>query len=347
MRWPAAYRMVLPEGTCYIRPQDFGPLLAKCKFGGQAWQHKKQWTTYRPNNRVSFKSLRVLQPESEEDFWHIIRSCRAAGVKPPTSFADIFLALYFPPFPRASSIAPFSGMNFGGWQECFWRGTWWGKAYHYDIRKAYRWAACLGLPDMRTAYPTKDWREPWAVYLVNHQEDRRPYCQRGQTARIITSEERDVFKLLAPEIVSGVGFRRRVDLAPVFGKIDQQFPYCRDRISRSFWGAWNALQGPEVWTWKSGERKRLLRNPMYNPVWSYFITSRIKMRLAHYLPVSLHCFVDSLLTKEPLPVGEEVGDFRLIEDYRSVWIRAPGNWGSRDHAVKHSGLTREERKGIL
>jgi hypothetical protein len=337
--------MTLPEGTSYLAPQDFQRVLAKCKYAGQAWKHKHQWTTYRPSNKVAYKNLRVLQPKNQEDFWNIMRTCREAGIKPPTSFADVFLANYFPPFPRASTIAPFYGMTFGGWQEVFWRGTYWGRVYQYDLNKAYRWAACLGLPDMRTSYPTRDWRDPWAIYLVGGKEDERPYCLRGQTGQVITSEERDRFQIMAPDIIQGIGFRKRVDLAPVFSAIDEKFPFCRDRIGRSFWGAWNTNRGPEVWTWKSGERHREMRNPMYNPVWAYFITSRVKMRLAQYRDVALHCFVDSLLTKDALPVGGLPGDFRLIQDFQTVFIRAPGVWGSRDRLVKHCGLTLDDTKG--
>ena len=339
MGWPAWYLQHDQPGTCYIEPRHFPDLVREFAGAGQAWKFRRQWTTYRPNRKIAFKNVRNLMPKSAEDFSNIMGSCEKAGLKPPTSFADIFLANYFPPFPRSSTVAPFRGQTFGGWQQVFWRGTYFGKVWHYDINKAYRWAACRGLPDLRTAYPTKDWRESSAIYLCGPGEDARPYC-RGPGFRIITSEERDRFGIMCPEILAGVGFRETIELTGTFKKIDSRFPYCRDRISRVFWGMWNTMQGPEVCTWKNGQRVREMENPMYNPIWAYLITSRVKMRVAELLPIMLHCFVDSVLTKELILTGDQIGDWRLVDTFRTAWIQAPGIWGSREKTIKHCGLTR-------
>jgi hypothetical protein len=82
-----------------------------------------------------------------------------------------------------------------------------------------------------------------------------------------------------------------------------------------------------------------MQNPFHNPIWSAFVTSRVKIRIASFLPQLLHVHVDGILTKEPLPlVGTEVGDFRLLDQYPSIWIRGVSNYGTGTHWLRHAGL---------
>lgn len=340
MPWPAWYLQQRDEGTCYVRPSDFPAILKRWGGAGRGWRFKNQWTTYMPNAKVAYKNIMRLSPGSWEDFRLIMQGCEAAGMKhPPTSYADPFMHVFFPKLPRRSVVAPFA-TTFGGWQEAFWRGTWWGKVWHYDLRKAYRWAGCQGLPDLETAYETKDWTLPNAIYLCELWGDSKPYARR-YGKHVVTSEERDQLNITPKRVLCGFAFNKMVRLAPVFEKVDRLFPQCRDRISKSYWGMWNAISGPEQLTWRTGHRVRQLRNPMFNPVWAAFITSRIKLRIAPLLPITLHCFVDSVLTKELIVTGDQVGDWVLKDHFRSVWIRAPGIYGTRDRTLKHCGLTRE------
>ncbi len=340
MPWPAWYLQEKEYGTCYLRPSDFPAVLKRWDGAGQGWRFRNQWTTYRPNGKVAYKNIQRLGPASWEDFRLIMQGCEQAGMEPPTSYVDPFLHVYFPRLVPRSVTAPFY-RTFGGWQEAFWKGTWWGKVWHYDMRKAYRWAGCQGLPDLRTAVKTDNWKEPNAIYLCELWGQSKPYDQwYGQ--HVVTSEERDQLKITPKRVLFGLRFERMVDLRPVFGTIDQLFPQCRDRISQSYWGMWNAKFGPEQVTWRSGHRVRTLRNPMFNPIWSAFITSRVKLRIIPFLPIVLHCFVDSMLTKEVIVTGDRIGDWVLKDHFRSVWIRGPGIWGTRDRTIKHCGLTRSE-----
>lgn len=167
----------------------------------------------------------------------------------------------------------------------------------------------------------------------------KPYDQ-WYGLHVVTSEERDQLKITPKRILFGLRFERMIDLGQVFQKIDRLFPQCRDRISQSYWGMWNAPHGPEQLTWRSGAKIRQLKNPMFNPIWSAFITSRVKLRIARLLPITLHCFVDSVLTKELIVTGDRIGDWVLKDSFRSAWIRGPGIWGHRDRTIKHCGLTR-------
>ena len=350
MAWPAWYRLLGSgeAGSIYVEPSAFPGLLAAHGKSGQAWKFRKTWTTYRPNRKIAYKSLQKLNPQSEEDFWHIMDSCRGAGVDPPTSFADIFTSVYRHRFPLRSILAPFFGSRFGGWQEALRTGSIEGPVYWYDINKAYRWSACQGLPRMETAFPTLDFTEPCAIYLVDVHQKAIPWSgAKHAGVQIVTSEMRDALDVCPLEILYGVGFRDRVSLSPVFSEIDKRFPWCNSRISRAFWGLWNGNSGPEVWTWKSGEKSRDMRNPWYNPIWAAFITSRIKLRMWQHHRSALHVFIDSILSREELPTGDKVGDFRLVNQFASVWIRFAGWWGSGNMVVKHSGCTKEDLPKIL
>jgi len=48
---------------------------------------------------------------------------------------------------------------------------------------------------------------------------------------------------------------------------------------------------------------------------------------------------DGIIVKEPLPLtGIEVGDFRLIDEYPSLWIRGVSNFGTGSTWLRHSGV---------
>lgn len=51
----------------------------------------------------------------------------------------------------------------------------------------------------------------------------------------------------------------------------------------------------------------------------------------------LHCFVDSVHVAEPIPVGSDIGDWRLVGTYDKYWCRAPGQWGDGDYTLKWTG----------
>lgn len=340
-RWPAWFLKDPFDymGTAYIKPLEFEKKIEAWGKRGRAWKYRKQFTTYMPNRDLSYKNLIRLGPDSEEDFWHIMGSCRNAGVKPPSSFNDIFLSLYSGLFPRITPIAPFRGEAFGGWQAVIRRGEYKGKVYHYDLNKAYRWAAEQGLPRLHSYRVIKDYSWSPAVYKVVLRANVLPYAP-WPGEHMITSEERDRLDIKPEAVLYGVGFRDEwINLQPIFKKIEESFPYCKDRISRAFWGAWNTEEGVVQISWGPEGKPRVIKNPRYNPIWAAFITSRVKLRLLEYLSHTLHVFVDSILSTEEIPTGERVGEFRLKGVHeKGIWIKSPGFWGEGNFAIKHAGL---------
>jgi hypothetical protein len=335
--WPAWYLSDAPtEGTCYLRPGDMPRMIERHSPRGQAWRYRNKWSTYIPSKRLAYKTLDRLQPSSPEDFWTIMKGAEKAGMNPPTSFADMFMHHYRVKMPRISVVAPFMGRTFGGWQEAVRRGQHAGRVYHYDLNSAYRWAACAGLPDLKTAYPTMDYTLPCAVYMVRAHAGDIPWS-RYTGLHMVTSEERDALDLQAVKVLYGVGFSRMVDLASVFAGLDEQFPYASKRISRAFWGMWNTREAPEQVSFKQGERARQMRNPFYNPIWSAFVTSRVKIRMHVHRRTVLQYFVDAVHTTEPIETGTGIGEWKEVGQYDNFWLRAPGQWGDGEYTLKYTG----------
>jgi len=337
--WPVSLGSTSKEGTAYVGGSWIPTLIDRHGRAGQAWRFGRHWTTYTPNRAITFKSYDRLGPKDEGDFWRIMECCEGYGLDPPTSFSDIFLQLHRPRRPKPSVIAPLWGTIFGGWQEVKRPGPYNAPVWHYDINKAYRWASLAELPDMESSHKVKVIGHHPAVYLLHVKRGQVPWLRR-EGVHAFTSEEIEALSLRSCKVVFGVAFRKAVSLSETWATIDTNFPYCRDRISRSFWGIWNGYRGPVRMTYKSGEKQTPMQNIFYNPVWASFITSRVKLKVLEHWEKSLHCFVDSILTTEPIKTGEGMGEFRLLNEYSSVWIEGPGIWGSGDVYIKQAGTKR-------
>lgn len=342
MTWPAVLPIDLQtvrEGTCYIPVRKFPEALAKHRPKGQAWRFGGKWTTYCPSRSLAYKNIDRLNPLSDEDFWQVLAEAQAAGMNPPTSFGDFFMSCYRAPLARGSITSPFRHFTFGGWQAALQRGAFHGRFYLYDLNSAYRWAASAGLPHPGTAYYTLDFTKPSALYVVDLPIAIVPY-QRGGGLTVITSEERDFFGLTDCKnlrVLYGMAFRAQLDLSDTFRKIDARFPKCAKRISRAFWGLWNTTRAPEQVSWKHGEKVRQMKNPFYNPIWAAFVTARVKLRLALHRKDALRVFVDSILMPEEIQTGPGVGEFKLVDTFKDVWIRHAGYWGAGDATLAQTG----------
>jgi hypothetical protein len=341
MPWPAWLHTTEPDhGTCYVRGSDFPAMLTRHNRGGQAWQYHKKWSTYCPNRRITYKTLDRLQPQSHEDFWQIMEAAKHADINPPTSLADLFLSIYRSPMPRITVRSAFYGLHFGGWNVAFRRGKAPGKVYQYDLNNAYRWAASCGLPDLRTAYPTRDFSAPNSIFLAyDVPVDAIPWQRVPRSyVRVITSEERDALGISEATVIKGFSFPETCHIAGAFREVDKFTPSIRSRVSRAFWGIWNTTRAPEVLSWKHGEKIRPMKNPWYNPIWSAYITSRVKLRINLYRSRALHCATDSVhVLGEQLPTGTEPGEWKLVGEYNNFWCAGANRWGDGEYTIKWSG----------
>lgn len=310
---------------------------------GQAWQFRKHWKTYRPGGGVVYKSLEGLNPEGEIDFWRIMQSNHRQGLPPPSSFGSIFHRLCRLPWPRKSVVAPFRALTCGAWSQALTKGVFREKIYHYDLNSAYRWAGCQGLPSLKSGQRVFDLDADRAVFLVEFDEASKPPWFTDKIG-MVTSEELRATNI-RPRLLFGVQFRDWLDLTPVFSQVDKRFPHCYKRISRAYWGRWNGETEVHQHGWKSGHKIRSLPNPLHNPIWAHYITSRVKLRLheAQQTVGAVHVQVDAVLCRDPLPVSQEVGAWKLVHEYPDgIWIHNTGQWGHGKFVVKRMGLTARE-----
>lgn len=317
--------------------------MARHNFTGQAWKFRKMWKTYRPGGGTVYKSIDSLSPESEEDFWNIMKSNYLQGLPPPSSFASIFQRSCYLPWPKKSVVAPFKDFKAGAWSQALYRGTVAGKVYHYDLNSAYRWSGCQGLPDLHSGKRIFDLSESNSIFLVKFDSINRPPWL-SEDVSLITSEELERLQIV-PTLLFGVKFSKWLDLSPVFSEIDKRFPYCFKRISRAYWGRWNGDATVEQHGWKDGHKVRSMDNPINNPIWSHYITSRVKLRLHEAVQTvgAFHVQVDAVLCRDPLPESREVGGWKLVNEFPGgVWVHNTGQWGFGEIVVKRMGVTQRE-----
>lgn len=346
--WPVWYRSPDGGGTVYLPAEKMQGMIEKHGFSGQAWQFRRMWKTYRPGGGVMYKAIDSLSPKDEEDFWHIMQSNYLQGFPPPTSFAGIFHRCCFLPWPRISVIAPFHNAVAGAWSLAIEKGVFREKVYQYDINSAYRWSACQGLPSLKSGKRVYNFESDRSVFLVEFDERNKPPWFTDKTG-LITSEELQQLQI-RPRLLFGVQFRDWLDLSPVFKEIDKRFPYCFKRIGRAFWGRWNGRYAVQQHGWKDGHKVRQLDNPLHNPIWAHYITSRIKLRLQQAVQQvgAFHVQVDAVLCRDQLPVSSEVGGWKLVNEFeRGVWVQNTGQWGHGQFVVKRMGLTQREAEQWL
>lgn len=317
-------------------------------YSGQAWEFRKIWKTYRPAGGLIYKSLEGLNPIDEGDFWHIMESNYRAGLPPPSSFGSIFHRLCRIKWPRKSVISRFRAFHSGGWSMALKRGTFHEKVYHYDLRSAYRWSACCGLPVLKSAKRIFDLDADKSIFHVEFTPGNRPPWTVEETG-LITSEELQALKI-RPRLLFGVRCSQWFGFSQLFARIERAFPWCYKRISRAFWGRWNGETEVQQHGWKKGHRVRQLPNPLHNPIWSHFITSRVKLRLWEAVQQvgGVHVQVDAVLCRDQLPVSDQPGGWQLVNEYpRGLWVETTGHWGTGQLAVKRMGLKEQEAEQWL
>jgi len=306
------------------------------------------WKTYRPAGGLVYKSLEGLGPIDEADFWHIMQSNYRVGLKPPSSFGAIFHQVCKMRWPRKSLIAPFRPFQAGAWSMALEKGDFKEKMYHYDLCSAYRWSACEGLPNLKSGKRVDDLDADKSIFLVRFSPGNRPPWF-TEDEGLLTSEEIMALKI-RPALLFGVRFRDWLGLAGVFEQVQKCFPWCYKRISRAFWGRWNGETEVQQHGWKHGHRVRQLPNPLHNPIWSHFITSRVKLRLLETVKQAggVHVQVDAVLCRDPLPTSDAPGGWQLKQEYaRGLWVNQTGQWGTGNLVVKRMGLTEREAEQWL
>lgn len=340
---PIGYRNLhQSDGVSYIREEEFNHVIAIHQSRGWLWKFDGTPTSYAPNKKLMFKNLDRLRFDTEDQFWTFIEDVKRAEMKPPTSLSGVFVACakrerlswrtYAPK-------APFYGRMFGPWMEQIFRGgEYTAPVFLYDINQAYRWSGTVGLPDLNSAYRTRDFREPHAIYLVKNAKPYFPPPVDRETdgTFVMTSEERDAYQIDSADVVHGVAFRNeRVDVQRVFDRIDTEFPSVAKAVSQSYWGIWSSPKSVQQIGMLSGSTREL-RNIYYNPVWAAFVTGRVKIACWLKRDVTLRIYCDSIMSTAAIPTGTEPGEWKLVKEFKA---------GLRFHGIRYYPINPAEGRG--
>jgi hypothetical protein len=214
----------------------------------------------------------------------------------------------------------------GGWQEAKVRGTILGPHRLYDLRRAYRWALTAApLPDRQSLTIAKEWRperpglhvvelEPWAG---------APWPLRDGGRHLIETPT-DIAHYGPPAITAylgGIYWHRTIPTDGLAEVIDSTGVAA---CARTYWGTWVA-QTPVERTYQTGTVTQL-RPRGTDAVRGHLILQRVRRRMAEVQ--ADYRYVDSVMTKGELAVGERPGDWRLVREYPDgVWIGWPGAYG--------------------
>lgn len=221
----------------------------------------------------------------------------------------------------------------------------------YDIRSAYAWAASRPLPDTAFAvHVTRASRSPgrYCIYLIDSpQFSARSIPPRFRTRHAhstgalqwVTDEEMEELDIQSPEVVYGLEFPKQLDLRPALDNIREQLPTFYKNVYRAFWGAWLGKTGPTETILKRGSAPSRREMPAfnYNPILAAWIMARVSLRIAPVAALAAHVQVDSVLVPVPISTGPEIGDWREVAKYDSIFVEGTGRWGDASGLVKHAG----------
>lgn len=304
----------------------------------QAWTYSGALRTVRRGReyfKVEFASQSELECLSAE--------FKAAGGKGlPSSWGDVYHRLYQSPYVPKSVAFDLRGRVPGGWQEARHKGRILGTWRVYDLKSAYRWAAGLPLPWIRSGEPSER-VEGRGIYRLTFTEagaPTPPTIHPGQVC-MLTGDEIASYDLRGVEIISGVNFTRTCSIEKNFTEIERRFTLHK-KIFRSFWGAWLATRPVTVQMLERGRVVKLWKaaKPTYNAAWAAFITGRVRRRVSEYAKDAAHIFVDSIMLPYEIREGGSAGDWALQRTINAPTIEGAGRYRDDADYIKNSGRPR-------
>lgn len=224
------------------------------------------------------------------------------------------------------------------------RGPW----SNYDIRCAYGWSVCQGVPDprrgRRVKRPTK--RATHGVYRVALplDGDRRmlPPGLRGTTGHAwITREDLERFCVRWESVTEGVEFRDTWELGRTIDTLRKLLPdVIAKSVVRTGWGGWHSDAALVQAVYEGGKMLRFHElRPMRQPELSAHVIGRVNGRMGDVASGAAQILTDSVLTRDRLQLGSDWGQWR--EDgpaYPAIFVDGTGRWFSPDGPVKRAGL---------
>lgn len=323
---PPTFNEISSNQDAYLFPPQ---MRQQAKQNGRYWAfHAIPTTVALPGNRFA-KSLSGFQDHQQEpEFRNLLSEFSFFGVPRPGGYADVFHEHFKSPRVSWSINAQFAPCMAGGWQQCTVPGIHYGTYYKYDMRSAYLWAATLGLPDTKTyTRSLRYWDNKYdGLYRIKLLEPVKwaPFPFNQATECIATNHEIETYGLRVGEVVDGVCWKRMIPGDSIIDAVRMVSTW--KQAGRSYWGRWAQMQKVEC---VSKDKRWLLPNVALNIPWAHLIVSRVKMRLWNFSNNAVHVYVDSVITKDTIPTGDGIGDWRLEKTYQhGVIIKAPGQYGA-------------------
>jgi hypothetical protein len=140
---------------------------------------------------------------------------------------------------------------------------------------------------------------------------------------LATTEEIESYNLKVDRILTGVVWKRTISGDPILETITRVSSW--KEVGRSYWGRWGQVAKIDCHangkTWQ-------IPNVALNIPYAHLIVSRVRKRVWEYARNAVHVYVDSIITKDQIPTGNNIGDWRLERSYDGVIIRGPGQYGA-------------------
>jgi len=292
--------------------------------------HSMPTTVALPGNRFA-KSLNGFSDHhDEEDFAELLREYSSLGVPRPSGYADVFHERFHSPRVNWSVNALLAPCLAGGWQDALSPGVHKGTFYKYDMRSAYLWAATLGMPNAPSYQRSlKPWKTKHGIYRIKMlgANENAPFPFRGKREVLATNEEIETYGLQVGEVIDGVTWDGFVDGDSIISTIKLVSTW--KQAARAYWGRWG--QSQKI-TCHANGKKWQLPNVALNIPWAHTVIARVKMRLWEAAKRAVHVYIDSVITSEILPIGSDLGAWRLEKTYNGVIIRGPGQYGDATEA---------------
>lgn len=273
---------------------------------------------------------------TDEDIFTLRDTARKLGMKDaykynPSSWASIYHDAFSMPRSMRYTTSLYLPHNVhGAWNECRVTGNVDG-VNEYDMISAYGWAGLKEVPQYSTAWPTHKY-DGAGLYLINilgHGVPIIPPHMRIATAQgnPVWCTDEEIERLdLSFSVVRGLRFARKWCPGDrIKAILDSASTNVAKKIFRAYWGVWlarggttcKALRTGSVWT---------LPNRLYDPVSAHYIISRVRLRVAEYAPVAAHIFTDAIITNASMPQGDQIGDWRIKNNYKKVKFTHAGRF---------------------
>lgn len=324
LQLPPTFLTINDKQDAYVDAMQLRKLV---KDSSRYWSFHSRPTTVALSNGRFAKSLNGFSDHLEESrFLELLREFADFGCPRPSGYADVFHDRFKSPRVKWSTNAVLAPALAGGWQAALHVGVHHGTFYRYDIRSAYLWASQLGMPDAKTYHRSlKPWRAKDGVFRIKLTKSvsDAPFPFNQALEVLATNLEIETYNLPIAEVIDGVTWDGLIDPEPILSAVRAVSTW--KQAARAYWGRWG--QSAKIACHANGKTWEL-PNASLNIPWAHTIISRVKMRLWNFSSRALHVFIDSVITPEELPTGDNLGDWRLEKTYDGVFIRGPGQYGA-------------------